>query len=182
MKKILIILILAVCALFASCSDGNMPSASVEVETVQTSETEITTETYGNEKEWSSEMSSFAAEPDIKEDMILKIDNVPVPVTWEDNASTEALKELCKTRPLTISMSMYGGFEQVGPIGQELPCEDEQITTQSGDIVLYSEDRIVLFYGSNSWSYTRLGRMELSEEELTDILGNEEVVIEISVT
>ena len=79
-------------------------------------------------------------------------------------------------------MSMYGGFEQVGSIGQELPRNDEQTTTQSGDIVLYSGDQIVLFYGSNSWSYTKLGKMGLSEEKLTELLGNGDVSIVISVT
>jgi hypothetical protein len=80
-------------------------------------------------------------------------------VEWEDNESVEALKELCQEGPLTIRMSMYGGFEQVGSIGQSLPRDDSRTTTQAGDIVLYSGDQIVVFYGSNSWAYTRLGHI-----------------------
>ena len=111
----------------------------------------------------------------------LMIDGSQVPVTWEKNDSTEALMALCETGSLVIRMTMYGGFEQVGSIGQSLPSDDEQITTQSGDIVLYSDDQIVLFYGSNTWDYTRLGRMELSAPELSELLGNEDVVIELFV-
>ena len=76
---------------------------------------------------------------------------------------------------------MYGGFEQVGPIGQSLPRNDEQTTTSSGDIVLYSGNQIVVFYGSNSWSYTRLGRItDKTASELAELLGNGDVTITIS--
>lgn len=74
---------------------------------------------------------------------------------------------------------MYGGFEQVGSIGQSISRDDKQITTEFGDIVLYSGNQIVVFYGSNSWAYTKLGHIGLSEEELTKLLGNGDVVLEI---
>ena len=108
--------------------------------------------------------------------MQMMIDKTEVPVTWEENASVEALRNLL---PLTIQMSMYGGFEQVGPIGQNIVSEDVQTTTDYGDIVLYSGDQIVVFYGSNSWAYTRLGHVDLSRKEMEDLLGNEDVVITI---
>ena len=76
-------------------------------------------------------------------------------------------------------MSMYGGFEQVGSIGQSISRDDKQITTEYGDIVLYSGNQIVVFYGSNSWAYTKLGHIDLPEEELTQLLGNGDVVLEI---
>ena len=110
--------------------------------------------------------------------MTLSIDGKEMPVTWEDNDSVKDLKELC---PLTVNMSMYGGFEQVGSIGRSISKDDEQITTESGDIVLYSGNQIVVFYGSNSWAYTKLGHIDLSEEELTQLLGNGDVVLEITV-
>jgi len=103
-------------------------------------------------------------------------------VEWEDNGSVEALKELCRETPLTIQMSMYGGFEQVGSIGQSLPREDSQTTTQAGDIVLYSGNQIVDFYGSNSWAYTRLGHItDKSAADLEELLGNGDVTITISI-
>ena len=71
-------------------------------------------------------------------------------------------------------------FEQVGPLGRSLPRNDSQTTTQPGDIVLYSGNQIVVFYGSNSWAYTRLGHVELSQQEMTELLGGGDVVIRIS--
>ena len=105
--------------------------------------------------------------------MWMKIGNTEVDVDWENNDSVEALKALCKDGPLTIQMSMYGGFEQVGSLGTSLPRNDVQTTTQAGDIVLYSGSQIVVFYGTNSWAYTRLGRIDgLSGSELVDLLGS----------
>ena len=106
--------------------------------------------------------------------MRLLIGETEVPVAWEENESVEALQDLC---PLTIRMSMYGGFEQVGPIGQNIVREDQQTVTDSGDIVLYSGNQIVIFYGSNSWAYTRLGHIDLSEQEMGDLLSNGDVTI-----
>ncbi len=110
------------------------------------------------------------------EGMILKINGEEYPVLWEDNESVEALKELC---PLTVRMSKYGGFEQVGSLGSSLPRNDEQTTTDFGDIVLYSGDQIVIFYGSNSWAYTRLGHILADKEIMEEALGNGDVTIEL---
>ena len=112
-----------------------------------------------------------------KTDMKLKIGEAEVPVIWEENDSVDALRELVKEEPLTIQMSMYGGFEQVGPIGQSIVSDDAQTTTEAGDIVLYSEDQIVVFYGSNSWAYTRLGHVDLSQKEMEDLLGNGDIML-----
>ena len=112
-----------------------------------------------------------------KTDMKLKIGDTEVPVIWEENESVDALKALAAEGPLTIHMSMYGGFEQVGPIGQDIVSNDQQTTTQAGDNVLYSGDQIVAFYGSNSWAYTRLGHADLSQKEMEDLLGNGDVIM-----
>ena len=74
---------------------------------------------------------------------------------------------------------MYGGFEQVGSLGNSITRNDERITTDFGDIVLYSGNQIVIFYGSNSWEYTRLGHVDMTKEELTELLGNGDVKIVI---
>ena len=111
----------------------------------------------------------------------MKIGDTPVAVAWEDNDAVAALKEYCRDQILTIPTSMYGGFEQVGSIGTSLPQNDVQMTTQSGDIMLYSGDQIVVFYGSNSWAYTRLGRItDKSQDELTALLSNGDTTIAIS--
>ena len=128
---------------------------------------------FGGIIDWTGEVVTEEAKETA---MTLTIDGKEMPVTWEDNASVKELKEIC---PLTVNMSMYGGFEQVGSIGQSISRDDKQITTEYGDIVLYSGNQIVVLYGSNSWAYTKLGHINLSEEELTQILDNGDVVLEI---
>lgn len=111
----------------------------------------------------------------------MKINDEEMTVTWEDNESVEALADLVSGSPLTIDMSMYGGFEQVGAIGTDLPSNDISITTKPGDIVLYTSSNMVVFYGSNSWSYTMLGHIEnKSEDELEALLGANDVKITLS--
>ena len=113
-------------------------------------------------------------------DMQMMIGETPVTVAWEDNASVEALKTLA-AEGLTIEMSMYGGFEQVGSIGQSLPRDDQQTTITSGDIVLYSGNQLVVFYGSNSWAYTRLGHItDQTPAQMKALLGNGDVAITLS--
>ena len=119
-------------------------------------------------------------EADAGEDMILQINGNEVPVIWESNEAVDKLRELVAGGGIEIQMSMYGGNEQVGPIGSELPSDDEQTTTKPGDIVLYSSNQMVIFYGSNSWAYTRLGRIAgMSDAELADLLGNGDVTVAI---
>ena len=114
------------------------------------------------------------------QNMKLTIGETPVRVEWEDNESVAALRELAKDG-LTIQMSMYGGFEQVGGIGASLPRKDVQTTTSAGDIVLYAGNQLVVFYGSNSWAYTRLGRItDLTAGELTALLGNGDVTLTLA--
>ncbi|SKB98639.1 hypothetical protein SAMN06296386_11221 [Lachnospiraceae bacterium] len=113
--------------------------------------------------------------------MIMKIGDTKVNVEWEDNQAVEALRDMAKDGNVTIQMSMYGGFEQVGSIGQSLPRDDKQTTTSSGDVVLYSGNQMVVFYGSNSWSYTRLGHISDKDEAgMTELLSNGDVTITIS--
>jgi len=112
--------------------------------------------------------------------LTLKIGETPVSVAWESNESVDALKAMAEKAPVKVQMSRYGGFEQVGSLGQRLPSGDKQTTTQPGDIVLYNSSNIVIFYGSNSWSYTRLGHVtDKNKAELTELLGSKDVVLSI---
>ena len=112
--------------------------------------------------------------------MKMMINDTPVTVAWEDNDSVAALKELAKSG-LTSQMSMYGGFEQVASIGQRLPSHDVQTSTSSGDIVLYSSNQMVVFYGSNFWAYTRLGHItDKTPEEMRELLSNGNVTIALT--
>ncbi|SDW60246.1 hypothetical protein SAMN05216391_11217 [Lachnospiraceae bacterium KHCPX20] len=114
--------------------------------------------------------------------LMIKIGDKKVDVSWEENESVGALMDMCKDSPLEIQMSMYGGFEQVGSLGTNLPRNDSQTTTSSGDIVLYSGNQIVVFYGRNSWSYTRLGHItDQDHEGMAELLSQGDVTITISV-
>ena len=99
--------------------------------------------------------------------------------TLEENEAVDALVEMMEQGPVTIQMSDYSGFEKVGPLGTSLPTSNQQTTTQAGDIVLYQGNQIVMFYGSNSWSYTRLGHID----DLTgweEALGSGDVTVTFS--
>ena len=156
----------------------HVESAAEAGETVKASEADTASEetTATGETVTASEENMTAGEEDneMEDSMRLLIGETEVPVTWEENASVEALKELS---PVTIQMSMYGGFEQVGSIRQSIVRNDKQTKTSYGDIVLYSGDQIVIFYGSNSWSYTRLGHIDLTQQEMKDLLGGGDVSI-----
>lgn len=96
-----------------------------------------------------------------------------------DNEAVDALVEMMKEAPVVIQMSDYAGFEKVGSLGTSLPTSNSQTTTQAGDIVLYQGNQIVIFYGSNSWSYTRLGHIDdLSGWE--EALGSGDVTVVLS--
>ena len=130
---------------------------------------------FGGINTWTGEIVTDQTEGDMK----LLIGNKEVPVSWEKNTSVSELKSLAENEPITIQMSMYSDFEQVGSIGQGITSDNKQITAKAGDIVLYSGDQIVIFYGSNSWDYTMLGHVNLTEDELTELLGNGDVKITI---
>ena len=112
--------------------------------------------------------------------MKMYINDKEIPVTWENNPSVSALRSNLQAGDIVVSMSMYSNNEQVGPLDKSYPSNDVQTTTNNGDIVLYRSDQIVLFYGSNSWAYTRLGKMDLSENEVVNLLSNGDVSIRLT--
>ena len=143
-KPLLLSILLLVCVLaLAACSQKQDVNAAEEEST--DAETETVQEA----------ASSDAEETDAEEETItmkMRINDTDVNVSWENNASVKALSDLAEQGDVTISMSPYGGFEQVGPIGTTLPSNDTSIKTHAGDIMLYTSDQMVIFYGSNSWS------------------------------
>ena len=134
-----------------------------------TSEAESVQETEMNE--------TGAAETDIQNNteentvtnMNVQVGDVVFSATLEENETVSALVEMMRESPVVIQMSDYSGFEKVGSLGTSLPASNSQTTTQTGDIVLYNGNQIVIFYGSNSWSYTRLGHID-------DLTGWEEAL------
>lgn len=159
MKKMLSVTFIIVCA-FAALLSGCADSRRTEDPESQSSgsDSDIVQEFRAAEDE--------AAEQNVKEEetmdrkMIVEVGGKHFTATLEDNKAADTLAEMMQEDPVTIQMSDYGGFEKVGDLGTELPTSNRQTTTRAGDIVLYQGNQIVIFYGSNSWSYTRLGRID----------------------
>lgn len=111
----------------------------------------------------------------------LEANGVALQATLEDNTSAEALAALLADGPLTVSMHDYAGMEKVGSLSQNLPRNDRQISVGPGDIILYQGDQITVYYGTNSWSFTKLGHVEnAGADELRRVLGTGNVDITFS--
>jgi len=113
--------------------------------------------------------------------IILKIGASVLTATLVDNSSTIALTEVLKEGPITVAMQDYGNMEKVGDLGRSFPVNDKQITTEPGDIILYQGRALVIYYAPNSWSFTRLGKIDsLSATELKNVLGDGNVTVTLS--
>lgn len=123
------------------------------------------------------------AQTTMSQKMYITIDGVSHAVTLVDNAATQALVTKLKDGNVTVSLNSSGGFEIWGALGFSLPTSNEQITAHPGDVILYNGSNICLFYGSNSWSYTRLGHIdELSVSELRTFLKAGESNISVTLS
>lgn len=134
-----------------------------------------------NDSEKSLRVSSESESKMIEDVNIrLYLNDKEVEVIWENNAAIEEIFKDVKNNDLIVEMSMYGGFEQVGDLGKRYTQNDKQITTKSGDIVIYGGDKIVVFYGSNTWEYTKLGKINESEYTITNLLSKGNIELKIS--
>lgn len=115
--------------------------------------------------------------------IILSAGNKSMTATLTANSATETLTAMLSEAPVTIMMEDYGGFEKVGELPRALPTSNSQITTVPGDIMLYQGNNIVIFYASNSWSYTRLGKIDgATATNLQEFLGNGDVSLTLSLS
>ena len=113
--------------------------------------------------------------------MNIKIGDNVLTATLVENSSVDALKEALSEGPITVNMRDYGSMEKVGSLGMDLPQNNEQITTEAGDIILFQGSQFVIYYAPNSWNFTRLGKVNnVSAEELKEILGHGNVTITLS--
>ena len=112
--------------------------------------------------------------------MIVNVNGTEFKATLENNSAAETLVSMIESNPLELDLRDYGGFEKVGALGFSLPSRNRQITTRSGDIVLYQGNQIVMLYGSNSWSYTKLGHID-DLHGWEDALGRGDVTVFLSV-
>ena len=111
----------------------------------------------------------------------LEINNYELDATLVDNSSTQALIEKLKESDITINMNDYGNMEKVGQLDFSLPRNDQNITTESGDLILYQGNNFVIYYDTNNWSLTKLGKIDnIDKQQLKNILGSGSVVVTLS--
>lgn len=167
----------------AQPSEDQQPKSSSSAESF-TSSSSKPANAYNSPKSSAPQSSSTAPKTPLPEESAknirVTVGNRTFTATPAENNSVDAFIELMKTAPVVINMSDYSGFEKVGSLGTSLPTSNSSITANAGDIVLYNGNQIVVFYGSNSWSYTRLGEIDdLSGWE--EALGSGDVTVAFSI-
>lgn len=138
----------------------------------------------GNLKElvlkWLDELGILKEDKE-NDTMKITVGDTVFTATLADNSSAAALKELLVKGPLTINMHDYANMEKVGPIGTSLPTNDEHIVTEPGDIILYLGNSLVIYYDTNTWNFTRIGRLnDVTQAELMEALGKGDVTVTFS--
>lgn len=167
MKKLLTIILTIMLITMTSCDKSN--SSSIQPTTDDPSTT-ITTPTDDNPTTTTEEVVETA-----NMTLTLKIGNTLVDVFWLDNESVKDLKKHAKDG-LTIELHQYGDFEQTGSLGFALVSNDSNMSVGPGEVVLYNSNQICLYYDNNSWSFTKLGHINLSKSELRELLAEEDAV------
>ena len=156
MVKLFCMLLAAVS--LAACAGGDAPADPPQT---------VIAKEEGAAPQQAPEAESSQEEPALK----ITVGDYELSATFEDNSSAGEFRDLLAQGPLTIEMEDYGGFEKVGPLGTSLTRNDTQITTEPGDVILYQGNQITIYYGTNSWSFTRLARIDDSaglQEKLGD--------------
>ncbi len=128
---------------------------------------------------------NFAENQTTMDKMYITIDGQTQAVTLVDNQATKTLVEKLQQTPVTVTLNSSGDFEIWGTLGFSLPTNNEQINAQPGDVILYNGSNICIFYGTNSWSYTRLGKIDgLSENQLRTFLkaGESNITVTLSLS
>ena len=157
----------------ASEGSGSAEEVSLPVTTEAASESEAS-ESHGTEPE----------APGGNDRMIYAhVNRKALKILAAENSSAEAFLDLLNAGDVTTEMHDYGSFEKVGALGTTLPRNDEQITTEPGDVILYQGNQVTIYYDVNSWSFTRLGKVQgLSQAELKEILGTGNATVTFSLS
>lgn len=125
--------------------------------------------------------AAVSGEDSIDNTVKVKIKDNTFDVKLENNSATRELIKALEKGNVTVNATEYGGFEKVGDLGFSLPTNDEKVDTNPGDIVLYQGDKVSLFYGSHTWSYTKLGKIvNTDSDKLKEGLGSGDVTLEFS--
>ena len=177
--RIIFLLLLCIFFLLTACS-GKEKKTDERSET--TGVTETITTTMATEKE--TQEQEKQEEKNMKQtNFYITAGDTTFTAVFADNSSADAFRNLLAGAPLTISMKDYGSFEKVGEIGQTLPTNDEQITTEPGDVILYLGSSVTIYYDTNSWNFTRLGKIEnATKDGLLSALGKGNVTVTFSLS
>ena len=191
MKKTipLMVALLMSAVLLAGCDSADAPSGAFGTENGLPSgvsgeerETEPETPPASSSHQGQTEKEEIDKDDETQmeanDQLMIRVGDATLTAVLTDNSSAAALRELLREGPVTIEMRDYGNMEKVGPLGENLPTNDEQITVGPGDLILYQGNSFVIYYGTNTWNLTRLGKIEhVSGEELKAVLGSGDVTV-----
>lgn len=164
MKKSFLLLFLIIFIVLSGCSSNAPSNDKMQAENLLDAQ-----QTEENENAESSTENHMNTE----QILYIKIENFVLEAQLVDNSSAKGLFELLEQGDITIQMNDYSNFEKVGEFGTSLPTNDEQITTEAGDLILYQGNKFVIYYDTNSWNFTRLGKIQnISQDDLKAILGD----------
>lgn len=167
MRKIVILLFLPLLLLFVGCSFNS---------TITKSPSTTDTETPSQTEEPGTSTND---EIDVKY-MYATINNTVLEIKLENNSSAEAMLEKLRDGDVVVAMHDYGSFEKVGLLSFSLPRNDTNITTTPGDVILYQGNQITIYYDENTWNFTKLDHIDITQSELKTILGNGDVEVVFS--
>lgn len=184
-KNLLLVVLMLMTSFIAGCGEKSAPVNVSEKSLADTSGTagELDSNQTKSAEDAVKTETTTENQQGIKENnrMNIQVGDTTFSVTLEDNSSAEALKDFLLNGEITLSLSDYAGMEKVGNLGTTLPRNDQQIDTVPGDIILYQGNQFVFYYGTNSWSLTRLGKVNnASAAEIRKALGNGNVQVTLS--
>ena len=114
--------------------------------------------------------------------MIIEVNGKELIVELENNDSSRKLLDKLSEKDIKVQADDYGDFEKVGDLGFNLPTNDHTITTTPGDIILYQGNKLCLYYGTNTYSFTKLGHIkDIPQEELKELLGPNSVELVLKI-
>lgn len=171
MKRLLILFLISIVFLFVGCSSNN-GSTNNATNNSSTTNTETPSQT--------GEPSTAINDEVNAKYMYATINNTVLEIKLENNSSAETMLEKLKDGDVIVAMHDYGNFEKVGSLGFSLPRNDTNITTIPGDVILYQGNQITIYYDENTWNFTKLGHIDITQSELKSILGDGDVEVVFS--
>lgn len=165
--------IIALSCVSVSCSNNNYQDTKENTESQITEQTKTYESTNLKDEESTMPTGNYKVN--------ITANGTVLTAVMYDSSSSRALKEMLEKGPITIDMSDYSNFEKVGSLGTSLPRNDEPITTEPGDIILYQGSSFVIYYDTNNWNFTRLGKIDnATKDGLLEVLGSGDVTVTLS--